>query len=418
MATMMWINANRTQSRTIEKYLGGEDQSETSETEHSRCLSSSSLHTDEKVDDVEVSQVQPMLGRAVSLKEKRQKLEAWNMKQKSEAVRTGTMEVMERNERDDQSSQRFTSSRGISPRKPTKFTKTEGARINRIIERLTYTEKQIKTKLRESPESKQSGGKRRSLAAIREKAELKLRLSQIEAARDFYQQRLVEKSSAPIPMEVLKVISSLPKYQSTRQPPLQDELNQFVRSLKEESPEQYTSMLQEMRKWKGKEKFALDLGMRAPDFHLRSNSGKLITSKVIRQNQRLILVFYHNGQSSMCKMNLMALEKLKKTYEREGAQLLGIGYEPDTSKTEAETGVTFPLIPDAKGSLARKFGVGGRGEPPMTSTFIIDTNRLILWKFVSADFTKRADPMDILEALPAPPVKKGWKWKLFGSFSY
>jgi peroxiredoxin len=285
-----------------------------------------------------------------------------------------------------------------------KNNKSENARSNRMIERLTEAEKQIEIKINEIATVEQEPGKQR-MRAIQERAELKLRVSQIENTRKFYQQRLLTNSTGPVPMEILKVISDLPKY-IPRQITLKEELAAFVKNLRETDPEEAALMFQEIRDWQDTEESALEVGVKAPDFSLRSRSGKMVDSHDLRRRSRLIVVFYHDVNSTMCKMNLTALERLRATFEREGAQLLAIGFEADTQNTASETGATFPLLADEAGIVATKFGIIRTEEFPILSTFILDTNGYILWKYVNCDYTQRPEPMDILEALPSQSKRR------------
>eukprot|EP00957_Ditylum_brightwellii_P187983 14311782-Ditylum_brightwellii.AAC.1 len=80
-------------------------------------------------------------------------------------------------------------------------------------------------------------------------------------------------------------------------------------------------------------------------------------------------------------MNLIALQWLHKTFEREGAKLIAIGFEEDTKDTAKETEVTFPLLVDEVGILATKFGIIRGEELPILSTFFIDCDGTILWRY-------------------------------------
>jgi peroxiredoxin len=86
--------------------------------------------------------------------------------------------------------------------------------------------------------------------------------------------------------------------------------------------------------------------------------------------------------------------------------LLAIGFEADTQNTASETGATFPLLADEAGIVATKFGIIRTEEFPILSTFILDTNGYILWKYVNCDYTQRPEPMDILEALPSQSKRR------------
>mmetsp|Transcript_44207 Transcript_44207/g.106519 ORF Transcript_44207/g.106519 Transcript_44207/m.106519 type:complete len:520 (-) Transcript_44207:87-1646(-) len=280
-----------------------------------------------------------------------------------------------------------------------KGTQEEMARYSRMVDRIADAEKQAKDKILELTRGMDKDPRQRILA-MRERAELKLRLSQMEKARDFYSTLIAGNMIEAIPMEILKTINDLPKYQPKRKMTLAEELEAYVKTMQKEDPEETGFMFQEIRDWKDSADLALDVGATAPDFCLVSQTGKKVNSKSLRRSWRIILVFYHDYDSPMCKMNLVALQKLKKAFEGEGAQLVAIGFEGDTTDTAEETEVTFPLLADEVGILATKFGIIRGEEMPILSTFIIDKDGSILWKYVNKDYTKRPEPMDILEALP------------------
>jgi len=289
--------------------------------------------------------------------------------------------------------------------------KEEMARYGRMVDRILYAEKQARNRIRALSRTAENRDARQRTLAMRERAELKLRLSQMERARNYYNGLMASNTVEAVPMEILRTINDLPNYKPKPQMSLAEELEAYVKTIQMEDPEEAGYMFQEIRDWKDSGDLALPLGATAPDFSLvSSQDGLTVDSKSLRQQQwRIILVFYHDYDSDMCKMNLMALQKLHKTFEREGAKLIAIGFEEDTTDTAEETEVTFPLLADEVGILATKFGIIRGEELPILSTFIIDCDGTILWRYVNKDYTKRPDPMEILEALPERKSQKARK---------
>ncbi|CAJ1959101.1 unnamed protein product [Cylindrotheca closterium] len=345
------------------------------------------------------------LSKAQSIRERRRMMEAWHTEQKSKSVMSvGSSSAASVSPFSPSSKNkkvtlgtRKSSSLSAGQRKGTK---DEMARYQRMVVRIVDAEKQAQNRIRRLSRGREKDARQRTLA-MRERAELKLRLSQMEKARDFYKGLMAANTIQAIPMEILKTINDLPKYQPKPKMTLAEELETYVKTMQKEDPEETGFMYQEIRDWKDSADLALDVGTTAPDFRLyESHSGKQVDSFQLRQQWRIILVFYHDYDSPMCKMNLIALEKLKKTFEGEGAKLVAIGFEADTTDTVEETEVTFPLLADEAGILATRFGIIRGEEMPILSTFIIDNDGSILWKYVNTDYTKRPEPMDILEALP------------------
>ncbi|KAL3937170.1 MAG: hypothetical protein SGBAC_007654 [Bacillariaceae sp.] len=349
------------------------------------------------------------LSKAQSIRERRRLMEAWHTEQKSKSVMSiGTASTIEQplSPFSPSSSKkqkltlgaRKTSSLAVGSKR--RGTKEEMARYSRMVDRILDAEKQSEKRIRQLSRIRRHKDARERTLAMREGAELKLRVSQMEKARDFYEALIAAKMIEAIPMQILKTINALPKYQPKPKMTLTEELEAHVKLMQKEDPEESGYMFQEIRDWKDSADLALEVGATAPDFVLDSHTGKQVDSKTLRQQWRIILVFYHDYDSPMCKMNLVALQKLKKTFEGEGAKMIGIGFEADTRDTAEETEVTFPLLADEVGILATKFGIIRGEEMPILSTFIIDTDGSILWRYVNKDYTKRPEPMDILEALP------------------
>jgi peroxiredoxin len=343
--------------------------------------------------------------REKSLRKKRRAMEAWNTKQRSR------IQVLVTEFESETMSTLNIPIQSVHEAKNSK--KTEVARNRRMIERLKEAEIHLHEKAKNlDSETQKKKGKSR-IRAIQQKAETKLRISHIKKARGFYQRRLMINSTGPVPMEVLKIVSNLP-----RKLTLAEELDAYMQNLKDGDRETITAMYQEIEDWEDDEDLALDIGESAPDFSLLfcslSNARIHLDSKVLRRH-RLVVVFYHDSESPMCIMNLAALETLKKAFEREGVRLIGIGFETDTKETASRSGASFPLLADEAGITATKFGIIRTESRPILSTFIIATDGTILWKYVNVDYTKRPEPLEILEAIPTQNKRRRnffWRDKL------
>ena len=86
-------------------------------------------------------------------------------------------------------------------------------RAKRTIERLNQAEMQLKMKYGDDSKSRDSSnkkGKNKTANDSRENGEIKLKLSQIDIARNFYQRRINQKFVAgPVPMEILNIVKSV-----------------------------------------------------------------------------------------------------------------------------------------------------------------------------------------------------------------
>lgn len=108
-----------------------------------------------------------------------------------------------------------------------------------------------------------------------------------------------------------------------------------------------------------------------------------------------------------------------------GATLVAVS--PQSPQTAAEQvqaeELDFPVVTDAGAMVADRYGLvfelseslrpiydnfgidipGSNGDDsfrlPLAATYVIDQNGMIKWAFVSTDYTTRAEPGDILDAL-------------------
>jgi peroxiredoxin len=124
---------------------------------------------------------------------------------------------------------------------------------------------------------------------------------------------------------------------------------------------------------------------------------------------------------------LRALQRVLGDIRAVGAELVGV--TPETPEkiegTAGQAAAEFPILHDAGNAFARSLGLVfelpeslrpryvqlGIDLPeyngdatftlPVPATYVIGHDGVVLWAFVDADFTRRAEPEDILRALRA-----------------
>ena len=126
-------------------------------------------------------------------------------------------------------------------------------------------------------------------------------------------------------------------------------------------------------------------------------------------------------------MTLKALQKYLPKFEAKGAKLVAISpqipeYTTTTMKKNELKG--FPILSDVGCKVGTDYGIdfvldeelrplyamGGIDIPvhngdstfrlPVPATYVIDIDGTVLFSHVDTDYTKRAEPEDILEAIP------------------
>ena len=170
---------------------------------------------------------------------------------------------------------------------------------------------------------------------------------------------------------------------------------------------------------------SLKVGDRIPDFALPNAMGNAVCVNDLLDNGPVVLNFYRGGWCPYCNLELHALQQALPEIESQGARLVAISPEtPDHALTTAEShDLGFEVLSDAGNQVARKFGLvftlaeelrpiyAGFGidipayngdetfELPMPATYVVSGDGIICYAFVNADYTKRAEPDEVVRAL-------------------
>lgn len=176
---------------------------------------------------------------------------------------------------------------------------------------------------------------------------------------------------------------------------------------------------------------ALGEGRRAPSFVLPNAIGTEVRSEDLLRQGPLVINFYRGAWCPYCNLELRALQEVLPAIRAAGAQLVAISPNlPDKSLTSTEKhGLQFEVLTDAHNQLARQYGLvitldetvrsiylqigfdvpehngDDTWEIPMPATYVVAPNGEIVFSFVSADYTQRAEPQEILNALAALKVR-------------
>ena len=172
---------------------------------------------------------------------------------------------------------------------------------------------------------------------------------------------------------------------------------------------------------------AVAAGEAAPSFTLPSATGRVITLAERLAEGPVVLTFYRGAWCPYCNLTLHALQEAHADIKARGAQLIAISPQiPDESlsltekhqlgfdvlsdigcATAAEYGLSFDIgeelagVYDRLGFEMERVNAGHARTLPLPATFVIAPDGTIAWAFVDTDYTKRAEPADILAALDA-----------------
>jgi peroxiredoxin len=167
------------------------------------------------------------------------------------------------------------------------------------------------------------------------------------------------------------------------------------------------------------------VGQAIPDIPVWTIDGKPIKLLRLATEKPLIIVFYRGGWCPYCNHQLNELKTIEKDLLALGYRLVAISPElPDTlKKMQQERDLTYALLSDFRLEASRAFGVAFRVEPrvseiisqkyqaklqrfsgekrdnlPAPAVFIVDTQGVIQFAYVSPNYKVRLHPELMLKA--------------------
>lgn len=209
---------------------------------------------------------------------------------------------------------------------------------------------------------------------------------------------------------------------------LQVEIDNFKAAFKKNVPEDIQALMREAThdlENTGIATKAPKIGDKLASFTLPNHLGNEIKLNELLAKGPIVLTFYRGGWCPYCNLELKAYQDILSDIHAQGATLVAITPEtPDNSLSTIEkNGLKFEVLTDEGAAYAKalglvfslpnslrplyeKFGIDiqkhngeGRFELPLAATYIIKNDGIISYSFVDADYTKRAEPADVLAAL-------------------
>jgi peroxiredoxin len=229
-------------------------------------------------------------------------------------------------------------------------------------------------------------------------------------------------------MRLFAVILLLVTSAFARELPLSDQLGTVRLEMRQRTPKEVQAILDRGIADLKKEKIegrAPKLGATFPDFTLpQAGGGKIHLSELLAKGP-VVLTFYRGSWCPYCTVQLLDFEKHKAELDQLGATLVAISPElPEITAEFMKTkGLDFPLAWDKGNGLARKIKIvyglpedvkaahqqlgidlkksqgNGDWNLPVPATFVLDKSRKIHYAHVDADYTKRAETVDVLAAI-------------------
>ncbi|MCD0472606.1 peroxiredoxin-like family protein [Flavobacterium sp. JAS] len=151
------------------------------------------------------------------------------------------------------------------------------------------------------------------------------------------------------------------------------------------------------------------IGEKIPNITLKSSENTDVQISDLFKKKKTVLVFYRGGWCPFCNIHLQALAESEK-------QILDLGYQiiavsPDSAEnlkiTEEKDNLKYTLLSDSKGELIKAVGIAFEAPQkyetvikvhskgintsflPVPSVFVLNTESVILFEYVSPDFKQR-----------------------------
>ena len=208
---------------------------------------------------------------------------------------------------------------------------------------------------------------------------------------------------------------------------LSDAIQEFQQSISKMIPEEIKSQMLKAKEELKSSGIAtgLTVGTIAPNFKLKDPTDQDISLYEELEKGPVILTFYRGTWCPYCNLELRAYQNFVSPINELGAQVIAVSPQtPDHSLSMKEKNeCSFHVLSDPNGQVATQYNLlhqlpdylveiykqmGGdipahNGEDswtlPVPGTFIIDKDKTICLASVDADYTKRAEPSEVVEKL-------------------
>ena len=186
------------------------------------------------------------------------------------------------------------------------------------------------------------------------------------------------------------------------------------------SPEILSKMLEATQSLKNSEleKEAFNIGDKIEDTILLNNLGDKVSIMDVLGKQPAIISFYRGTWCPYCNLELSTYNELLK--DKNKIKMIAISPERPESSINVEN-LNFDVLSDIDNKFAKKlnltfditetieniydgFGINlekSQGKKsrilPIPATYIVDSSGVIVYAYIDADYTKRAEPKDVID---------------------
>src|SRR5215210_2325043 len=147
---------------------------------------------------------------------------------------------------------------------------------------------------------------------------------------------------------------------------------------------------------------AAEVGQRAPDFTLSSDSwDNKVSLESARREGPVVLFFYPGDWSSVCTDQMGRLQQEIERFEEKGAKVLGVSVDSPLSHRAwaEERGIEFPLLSDFRHEVVEDYGVKHEAGFPERAYFVIDEEGVVRAKKIESSPGDRPEVEEVLQDL-------------------
>lgn len=168
-----------------------------------------------------------------------------------------------------------------------------------------------------------------------------------------------------------------------------------------------------------------NVGDAFPSAVLFNAHGKEVALEELLMEGPLVVTFYRGGWCPYCNLELKSYQAVLSEIKANGGQLVAITPEPsaNTLATSQQNELSFDILTDEENKLAKELGIlmflteelqnlyGGahldwkaytineKIALPIPATFVVGQDGIIIYRFIDEDYTKRAEPEEVLGVL-------------------